>query len=267
MSLLIELQKRVKTLERAIQKIRTRDLNVQNLKDEIRVSVQYYFSDFRAAYLHNGGSESELVEADTLMQDLLRCAQKRTLVSTYKRLIKNINKTFHKLELTSLTPALNKQRNISDDIRFLAALDTLKKISPSAALSYEQAMRDLNENNRKSWRGTAVEFRESLREVLDTLAPDQDVRAQPGFKLEPDAKGPTMKQKTIFILKARQASKNQMKPLTDAVNIIEELIGKFVRSVYEQSSVATHTHTSKEEVLRIRDYVSLALIDLLEIKL
>lgn len=267
MSSLIELQKRVKTLERAIQKICTKDLNVQNLKDEIRAFVQYYFRDFRAVYLHNGGSEPDLIEADSFMQDLLRCAQKRTLVSIYKRLIKDINKTFHKLELKSLTPALNKQRNISDDIRFSVVLDTLKKINPSAALSYEQAMRDLNENDRKSWRGTAVEFRESLREVLDTLAPDEDIKTQPDFKLESDAKGPTMKQKTVFILKARQVSKNQIKPLTDAVNIVEELIGKFIRSVYERSSIATHTHTSKEEVLKIRDYVSLALMELLEIKL
>lgn len=267
MSLLIEIQKRVRTLERAIQKIRTRDLNVQNLKDEIRTFVQYYFRDFRAAYFHDGGSELDLAETDSFMQDLLRCAQKRTLVTIYKRLIKDINKALHELELKSLTPTLSKQRNSSDDIRFSAILDTLKEINPSAALSYEQAMRDLNENSRKSWRGTAVEFRESLREVLDTLAPDKDVKAQDGFKLEPDAKGPTMKQKTVFILKARQAAKNQIKPLTDAINIVEELIGKFIRSVYERSSVATHTYTSKEEVIKIRDYVSLALIELLEIKL
>jgi hypothetical protein len=266
MSPLIELQKRVKTLERAIQKIRTRDLNVQNLKDEIRAFVQYYFRDFRAAYLHDGGSEPDLKEADSFFQDLLRCAQKRTLVSIYKRLIKNINKTFRELELKSLTPPSSKKRNISDDIRFSVVLDTLKKINPSAALSYEQAMKDLNENDRKSWRGTAVEFREALREVLDTLAPDEDVKDQPGFKLEPDAKGPTMKQKTVFILKARHFAKNQIKPVTDAINIVDELVGKFIRSVYERSSIATHIPTSKEETFKIRDYVTLALIELLEVK-
>lgn len=114
----------------------------------------------------------------------------------------------------------------------------------------------MRENNRKSYRGTAVEFRESL---LDTLAPGQNVKAQTGFKLEPDAKGPTMKQKTIFVLKARQASKNQIKPLADAVGIVEEFIGKFIRSVYERSSVATHTHTSFENqrlrITRINRFV------------
>ncbi|MBM3436964.1 MAG: hypothetical protein FJY07_12195 [Bacteroidetes bacterium] len=65
---LVEFQKRVKMLERAIQRISTRDLNIQSLKDEIRSSVQYYFSDFRAAYLHNDGSEPDLAETDSLMQ-------------------------------------------------------------------------------------------------------------------------------------------------------------------------------------------------------
>ncbi|MBI3582632.1 MAG: hypothetical protein HY096_01610 [Nitrospinae bacterium] len=264
---LLELQKNLQAFERTLQNIRSQHLNTQKLKDDIRVIIQYYFKNVRPTYLSSRRPEAELSEADAFMQDLLRCAQKRTLVSAYKRLIKSINKMFSELEVKSLPFHLNKQKNISDDTRFSAILDTLKKFHPSAALSYEQAMIDLNGNDRKSWRGTAVEFRESLREVLDILAPDQDVKTQPGFKLEPNVKGPTMKQKTVFILKAREASNNQIKPLTDAVNVIEELIGKFIRSVYERSSIATHTHTSKEEVLKTREYVSLALIDLLEIKL
>lgn len=264
---LLELQKRLQAFERMLQKIRSQHLNTQKVKDDVRALVQYYFNSVRPTYLSSRRPEAELSEADAFMQDLLRCAQKRTLVSAYKRLIKSINKIFSELEVKSLPFHLSKQKDILDDTRFSAILDTLKKLHPSAALSYEQAMRDLSENDRKSWRGTAVEFREALREVLDTLAPDEDVKAQSGFKLEANVKGPTMKQKTIFILKARQVSKNQMKPLTHAVNIVEELIGKFIRSVYERSSIATHTHTSKEEVLKIREYVSLALIDLLETKL
>lgn len=262
----LELQKRAKALERAFNKVRPKQLNSQEIKNDIRSFVQYYFRDFRASYMQNGKFEDDLVETDTYMQDILRCAQKRTLMSVCKRTIKEINTALHELEMKIIMPALSEKGITLGDIRYSKVLDTLRKINSSAAISYEQALKDLNDNSRKSWRGTAVEFREALREVLDALAPDEDVKAQSGFKLEIDTKGPTMKQKTVFILKARQAAQNQIKPLTDAINIVEELIGRFIRSVYERSSVATHTHTSKDEAFKIRDYVTLALIELLEVR-
>lgn len=262
----LELQKRAKSLERTFQKVRSKQLNSQEIKNGIRSFVQYYFRDFRADYIQNGRSENDLSITDAHMQDLLRCAQKRTLMSICKRAMKEITTALHELELKSIMPVLSEKDITSDDIRYSKVLDTLQKINSSAALSYEQALRDLNDSNRKSWRGTAVEFRESLREILDTLAPDADVKAQAGFKLEQDTKGPTMRQKTVFILKSRQVAEKQIKPLADAINIVEELIGKFIRSVYERSSVATHTHTSKDEAFKIRNYVTLALIELLEIK-
>lgn len=263
----MELQRRAKALERVFQKVRTNQLNNQEIKNDIRVFVQYYFRDFRAAYIQNGRAENDLSITDTYMQDLLRCAQKRTLMSVCKRTMKEINTALHELEMKSIMPVLSEKGSTSDDIRYLKILDTLQKINSSAAISYEQALKDLNDNDRKSWRGTAVEFREALREVLDKLAPDEDVKAQSGFKLEPDTKGPTMRQKTVFILKSRRFAEKQIKPLTDAINIVEELIGKFIRSVYERSSVATHTHISKDEAFKIRDYITLALIELLEIKI
>lgn len=262
-----QLIKNIETIKRSINKIRSKQLNNALTKDDVRSFVFNYFKEFRSAYLSAGLIEENLNNVDSAMQELLRCTQKSSLKSVYLRCLKTISQALYNLELKSIAPIINEKRNITDDLRYQKILDTLIMIKPSAALSYEQALRDLQDTNRKSQRGTAVEFREALREVLDTLAPDEDVRAQQGFKLELDAKGPTMKQKTVFILKARQAAQNQIKPLTDAINIVEELIGKFIRSVYERSSVATHTHTSKEEVMKIRDYVSLALIDLLEIKL
>ncbi len=265
-TLVRELQTRAKALERSLKKVRSKQLNTQKTKEDIRSLVQYYFRDFRTAYIQDGNLENDLVTTDAQIQHLLRCAQKRTLLSVCKRNMKDINTALHELELKSIMPVLSEKGNTSDDIRFSKVLDTLQKINSSAAISYEQALKDLNDSDRKSWRGTAVEFREALREVLDKLAPDEDVRAQPGFKLEQDVKGPTMKQKTVFILKSRRLAEKQIRPLTDAINIVEELIGKFIRSVYDRSSAATHTHASREEAFKIRDYVTLALIELLEIK-
>jgi hypothetical protein len=89
--------------------------------------------------------------------------------------------------------------------------------------------------------------------------------AQPGFKLEKETTKPTMKQKAIFILKLRRKTDAQIKSLSEAIDITETLIGKFVRTVYERSSAGVHTEVSREEVLKIRDYVILVLLELLEI--
>ena len=54
-------------------------------------------------------------------------------------------------------------------------LDALDRVIPTTALSYKQALQDLNGQNRFSYRGTAAELREVLRELLDYLAPDTEV--------------------------------------------------------------------------------------------
>jgi hypothetical protein len=78
-----------------------------------------------------------------------------------------------------------------------------------------------------SWRGPATDFRESLRETLDHLAPDSAVKAEPGFKLEQNTSGPTMKQKVRFILKKRGVSKllcnHPRPPLKPSTNSLAHL--------------------------------------------
>jgi hypothetical protein len=81
-------------------------------------------------------------------------------------------------------------------------LQTITTMLPSAGASYEQAMRDLHDGTRVSVRGTAVELREALREVLDDLAPDVEVAKAPGFKLEHGQTKPTMRQKAHFVFAA-----------------------------------------------------------------
>jgi Predicted pPIWI-associating nuclease len=261
----LKLQKRVEALIRAVRRIKTKQLNVTALKSDLQSFVHQYFSDFRPAYFARGGREADLVDLDSIMQELLRCTQRRTVVSLYVLTLKRLSVAMHELEVRSL---VGGQAPIgpTDDVRNRRLLETLEKLSQSAATSYEQGLIDLLDGKRKSWRGTAVEFRESLREVLDMLASDEAVKSQSGFQLEKDTKGPTMKQKAVFILKSRKALSKQIKPFADAIDIVDEIIGKFVRSVYERSSVATHTHVSRDELLTIKSYVELALSELLEVR-
>ena len=137
---------------------------------------------------------------------------------------------------------------------------------PSAATSYRQGLLDLRASDRLSYRGTAAEFREALREVLDHLAPDDTVQSQTGFKLEPGQTKPTMKQKVRFVLSSRGLNKTQQESSEKTTSLVEELSGQVARAVYSRASLATHVQESRHEVGQIKRYVDTILFDLLEIR-
>jgi hypothetical protein len=145
-----------------------------------------------------------------------------------------------------------------------AILATLDGIVPSIALSYRQVLQDLGDVSRVSYRGTASELREVLRELLDHLAPDEDV-LKSGVQLEKGRPTPTMKQKTVFILKARGIGETGRKPATDAVTAVEGAVGSLARSVYDRGSLSTHIATTRQEVLAFKGYTDAVLADLLQI--
>jgi predicted pPIWI-associating nuclease len=144
-------------------------------------------------------------------------------------------------------------------------VDTLERLIPSAAASYRQGLADLNDERRHSYRGTASEFREALRETLDHLAPDSEVSAQPGFAYDGDQKKPTMKQKVRYVLNSRKRSKTQRDAAERSTSLVEELSGDVARAVYNHASLAAHVQQSREEVRKIKRYVDTVLFDLLEI--
>ena len=104
-----------------------------------------------------------------------------------------------------------------------------------------------------------------MRETLDVLAPDDGVSTMPNFKLERDARGPTMKQKVRYILKNRGMASGAIATPEAAVEGVEEMVGGLTRSVYNRSSVSTHTATSRTEVTRVHAWVRVVLCELLEI--
>lgn len=261
-----KLSERLDAVDRLIRKIKARHVNTKAAKDSIRILVRNYFEEWQPSFVSALGTEAELSVFDKTMQELLRFTQHRTLVADYREAISTARRALGELELKMLRPNNQPDARVHFETQHQRILDSLVKLNPSAANSYEQGLWDIQTGSRKSWRGTAVEFREVLREVLDCLAPDEEVAKQPNFKLEPDTKGPTMKQKAVFILRARRPKDPQMKTLADAVNVVEELIGKFVRSVYTHSSVAVHVAGSKDEAKKVRDYVSFVLAELLEVK-
>jgi hypothetical protein len=264
-AILDEIRKEIEMLQRALRKDKASQVSSAKIRNSARDFVCSYFARMRKMYLESGYDEQYLVDLDSLAQELLRCAQHRTRKTVYTAVLSQMAEAVSELEIGTVSQPPSPQ-GFRPDVTQQRIAETLRHVSPSAAASYEQGLYDLSGPDRMSWRGPAVDFREALRETLDSMAPDNAVTAQPGFKLEPNTKGPTMRQKAAFILGSRRQKESQIKPFSEAIDVVEELIGKFVRSVYSHSSSAVHMQVSREEVRKIRDYVSLVLTELLEIR-
>jgi hypothetical protein len=151
-------------------------------------------------------------------------------------------------------------------------LRTLGSMLPTTAMSYKQALADLSDSDRVSFRGPALELREAMREVLDHMAPDTDVMSSSGYKPEKDENGkdrskPTMKQKVRFILKQRAVGRGRtaVSAAEDAAITVDVIVGEVTRSVYQLSSVAAHLASERAQVVKVKRYVEAVLHDLLEI--
>lgn len=250
---------------------RTKSVNVnkETLRTEVRELVQEYFRSLRPTLVKLGLNDDVLAGLDGPAQELLRLAAGQNARASYLRSLRALHRarvvveTERELKLGQVTAAPHVDI-VTSGVE-TQILTTLRKLLPSAGLSYEQALRDLRGAPRLSYRGTAVELREALREVLDHLAPDADVMRSPGFKLEKDAARPTMKQKAQFILKARGVVSGALATPRDAIQRVEDASASLARSVYTRGSVSTHVATTREEVLTMKPYVDGVLAELLQV--
>lgn len=251
--------------KKALNKNKSPQLSSQTQRASLRSLVEKYFNQIRPAVIGGAAVNQDVENIDGDMQQLLILCHKRGSVEVYKKLLTKIRKDLILLDARVVTsPKINIKSNNENELDAII-IATLEKIVPSAALSYRQALFDLQMDTRLSWRGPATDLREALRETLDYLAPDDDVINMQGYRQLPDTNGPTMKQKVSYLLKKRGLSKALSTPAATATESIEEAVGSFVRSVYTRSSVSTHTPTEKGEVARIRDFVRVVLCELLEI--
>jgi hypothetical protein len=148
------------------------------------------------------------------------------------------------------------------EMSIMAALD---QQVPGESSCYRQATRDLNDPSRIAFRGVATEYRELVRVVLDRLAPDDIVKASPGFKLEQDQIKPTQVQKTRFILKSHGVSDTARHVPETTIDLIEEHVGTFARNIYRRTSNSLHTDTDRSDVKQIKMYVDALLSEILQV--
>jgi Predicted pPIWI-associating nuclease len=253
------------SVRRAFDKISTTNVNGKLARESVRNLSKLYYREGRPA-VQSVDVDDEVSILDAAFETLLRLASGANATSSYKKQFGVIRRLLPKvatqIELSRSRANVRSDSSSDEDKRVIT---TLEGLVPSAAVSYRQAIADLADDTRISFRGPALELREALRETLDHLAPDGEVEGAPGYVRDKDRNGPTMKQKVRFILKARGRSKSASATPEQTANMVEESLGNLTRSVYDLSSVATHVDKERKAVMQVRRYIVAILHDILEL--
>lgn len=254
----------LRDLESGIKRSVTREVNSLGLRDIARQLVRDYFRAVRPQM--TAASVVGVDEVDAIFQMLLQLANKRSPRSAYLALVRELNavRVRTEIEYERRASAVQTAMTVAFDATERAIVDRLSALLPSAAIGYQQALRDLQSGDRLSWRGTSAELRESGRETLDHLAPDAEVMAAPGFKLDKDQSRPTQKQKMRHILRGRRMPEGAQRVPEDLVDLIE-VTASFARSTYSRGATATHASPSRAEVRQLKRYVDTLLCELLQV--
>jgi Predicted pPIWI-associating nuclease len=249
---------------RHIDQARAVNINASSLRRETKDVAQQYFRQTRPV-LQDLSLDEQLEVLDAGFQNLIELSEHNNAKASYKKHTTHIRRLMPKVtSRIELTQGIVKTglKTTEEDERII---QTLERFVPSAALSYKQAIIDLADERRISFRGPALELREALRETLDNLAPDDAVTSADEYVQEKDCRGPTMKQKVRFVLNARGQSKSSSRVPEQSTVILDEMMGTLTRSVYDSSSVASHVASERKKVIQIRRYVAAVLHDLLEL--
>lgn len=232
--------------------------------------VQHYFRSVRGELTNLRIDPSGLEAMDDYMQELLRLANGQGNKSAYMKAFKGARATRARLESDREMRLGQRISLVQVEQVALTGVeqsihDALERLIPSAALSYRQALADLADRDRISFRGTANELREAFREVLDHLAPDEDVIEAAGFEFEKGQTRPTQRQRVRYILAAGGSSKTSQKVPEETSSLVEGLIASLARSTYERTSLSAHVSSARREVQQLKMYVDSVLAELLDI--
>lgn len=261
------------SLHRALAGTQAHSINSTELRANARACVQSYFRATRPGLKILGVDGDLLSSLDQGLVGVLKLSHKQSAKSSYMSLLDNLQVTVEAV-MVEREYRYSEQAFLEASPAGVELLDhenliyeLLSDLVPSAARSYRQGIIDLSDENRISYRGAANEFRETLRELLDHLAPDKDVMSEDGFKLVKDQTQPTRRQKAKYILNARGTSKSAMKVPVDFIESIEDKVAAIVSATYSRTNVAAHIQMERNEVLSIKRFLDAVLAELLSLPL
>lgn len=264
-----ELRRSFEDLQKRIDRSKAVNVNTNALREAAKAVVQQYFRRVRSDLQALDIEATELDGLDGEMQVLLGLANGRNAKRRYVATLRKIRTSLDNLEVSRelhLGQSVSEGTSSGPESPVEARIaEILAELVPSAGLSYKQALRDLQSPDRMSYRGTANELREALRETLDHLAPDNDVESSHGFKLERSQSKPTQKQKVRYILRSRELKETARKAPEASASLVDELTASVTRASYERGSLSAHIASSARDVRQLKMYVDSVLAELLEI--
>lgn len=231
--------------------------------------VAAWYSQYKKPFAQMLGDERQIALMDSRMDKLFNLASRR---ATRRAVIGAARAATAYLREVLLVPvsraywARAPQRAPAGRDDNAAA--RLRELDPLLADGYEQAIMDLEDAKRLSYRGPAAELREVLTGVLHKLAPNDAVEATDWYKesrhsgkrQEPT---PTRAERTKYILRSR-AKGSAVTESTEAHMVsVEERLGNVVNATYRRGSVATHLGTERDEVQNLLPYLNALLRELL----
>jgi hypothetical protein len=252
----------VSTFEKRLSNSRSNSVSGQAIQPITGAIARIYFDSVRPELELAKGRVGLVDEIDRVIQAMLGLATAPREKAAHLHQVNDL-----KSYLLEATFDLMKSKGARLVLSPLerSILETLTALLATTATSYEQALRDIAHGNRASWRGTALELREVLRDVIDHLAPDEMVIASTGFRLEEGQSRPTQKQKVRYVLRARRSSSAARELAEASLERIDEAVAALARSAYKSGSASTHVGASITEIRNLKRYVDALLGELLEI--
>lgn len=258
---------RLRELETLLSQSTAHTIRSSRIRELARALAQQFFREVRPHLVEIGVQEAEIARLDAPVRELLEISLGHVERSKYVQRAAEARQAFADLAPLRET-YMGRAGSVGTAILTPVEdriVQTLQRLNPTAAQSYLQAIIDLSGSPRHSYRGTAHELREALRETLDHFAPDGAVMAEPGFVLERGQTRPTQRQKALFVLSKRHLPAGARRTPEEAVSMVEELGASIARSTYTRGAINAHSSTQATEVRQLKMYLDAVLAELLEI--
>ncbi len=235
----------------------------------IRSVVGAWFGQYQPAAVQIVGEEQLIASMDEEMQSLLTLASENSSRRTVVRSTRSAIRHFRDSLVVPLSRAYwSRAPERTPAGRDDSVAASLRALDPELADSYEQAVIDIEDADRLSYRGPAAELREILTGVLHVLAPDSHVEAtewyrqaqRSGTRKEPT---PTRAERTRFILRSRLKGSSVTESAESYMRSVEERLTSVVNVTYKRGSAATHGGTERDELVQLLPYINALLRELL----
>lgn len=249
--------------DKDLKKRGLKHLTSRDDKQRLRALAEGWFRELRPQFVAALGVSDAIEQIDREVDWLrARCSGKSDAAAVRTRL-RSVARTIEREVLPAYDGVRWTQSALdgnapSQETSPLAS--RLSVVSSAVELSYQQAIRDLEDRDRLTYVGPATELREVLGATIRTLSPEDDaIRSEPWFKGHEGR--PTQAERIRAIL----ADKERAQPAVKALEIVNEAIGAVGRLTYSRASAATHLgrESPRDEVERIKNWVDAVLEEIL----